>query len=208
MTFEPHAGDHRPNGPEDLDLTPPEGHGGSAPVSNRSSMSYTRTYSTPATGAQTPDPLMGNKIVDKVALQDLSINDIGREINESYVLDTTSKMKNRKHADSVSHPHPDSDEESGSPTRIKQGIPPELSSFTAELILIFVCSAGLMLFSFLLGDMLAPQEQIKTALGITNTELPWVVQSAHSPSTHPATSCSSSCAPCKVSPLASSSQEA
>ena len=178
MSFEPHAGaDPRVNGPQDLDLTLPHGQDeDSAPVSSRSSMSYTRTYSTPATGAQTPDPLMGHKIVDKVALQDLSINDINREINESYALDTTNKMKNRKHADSVSRYHPDSsDEESGSPIRSKQGIPPELSSFTAELVLICVCSAGLMLFSFLLGDMLAPQEQIKTALGITNTQLPWVV---------------------------------
>lgn len=178
MSFEPHGADARANGHQNLDLTLPEGQDGdSAPVSSRSSMSYTRTYSTPVTGAQTPDPLMGNtKVVDKIALQNLSINDMDREINESYALDTTSKMKNRKHADSVSRSHQDgSDEESGSPIRSKQGIPPELSSFTAELILIFVCSAGLMLFSFLLGDMLAPQEQIKTALGITNTQLPWVV---------------------------------
>ncbi|CAI7652724.1 unnamed protein product [Penicillium glandicola] len=190
MSFEPHAGaDPRANGSQDLDLTPPSHDrgqdgaqdgaqdGDSAPVSSRSSMSYTRTYSTPATGAQTPDPLMGNmKIVDKVALQNLSIDEINREINESYALDTTKEMKHRKHADSASRCCADSaDEESGSPTRSKQGIPPELSSFTAELILIFVCSAGLMLFSFLLGDMLAPQEQIKAALGISNTQLPWVV---------------------------------
>ncbi|KAJ5492433.1 Major facilitator superfamily domain general substrate transporter [Penicillium expansum] len=158
MSFAPDAGvDPRANGPQDLDLTPPQGQDGdSAPVSSRSSMSYTRTYSTPATGAQTPDPLMGTKIVDKVALQDLSINNIGRDINESYALDTTNTMKNRKNADPVSRPHPDSDEESGSPIRSKQGIPPELSSFTAE-------------------RHARPQEQIKTALGITNTELPWVV---------------------------------
>ncbi|CAG7942511.1 unnamed protein product [Penicillium salamii] len=150
--------------------------GDSAPVSSRSSMSYTRTYSTPATGAQTPDPLMGNgAVVDKVALQNLAIKDFGNGNElESYALDT--QMKNRKPSVSVSRRRDDlSGEESASPIRGKQGIPPELPSFTAELIMIFVCSAGLMLFSFLLGDMLAPQEQIKKALGITSTEIPWVV---------------------------------
>lgn len=38
-----------------------------------------------------------------------------------------------------------------------------------------VCSAGLMLFSFPRGDMLAPQEQLKRAHGINNTQLPWIV---------------------------------
>ncbi|KAJ5782856.1 hypothetical protein N7457_004630 [Penicillium paradoxum] len=127
--------------------------------------------------AQAPDPLMDSrKIIGKVTLQDIPIQDIGHEINESYSLDIASHMRNRRPSISVAHCHADSpDEESGSPTRSKQGIPSELPTFTAELLLIFVCSASLMLFSFLLGDMLAPQEQIKKALGITNTELPWVV---------------------------------
>ncbi|KAJ5458306.1 hypothetical protein N7475_009694 [Penicillium sp. IBT 31633x] len=163
---------------QDLDFDSAEGQAGnSTPDSNRSSMSYTRTYSTPATGAQTPDPLMGNmKMKNTVALQDLSIHDPGHENNESYAMDTTGRVKNRRPSVMVTSCQPDSaDEESGSPTRSKQGIPPELRSFTSELIMIFTCSAGLMLFSFLLGDMLAPQEQIKVALGITNTQLPWVV---------------------------------
>ncbi|KAJ5337702.1 hypothetical protein N7452_004430 [Penicillium brevicompactum] len=157
-----------------LDATPQDG--GSAPASSRSSVSYSRTYSTPATGAQTPDPLMGNHtVMDKAALQNLAIKDLGSGHEpESYALDT--QMKNRKPSISVSRRRDDlSGEESASPTRGRQGIPPELPNFTAELIMIFVCSAGLMLFSFLLGDMLAPQEQIKEALGITSTELPWVV---------------------------------
>ncbi|CAI7664833.1 unnamed protein product [Penicillium bialowiezense] len=164
------AGDHATH----LDATPQDGD--SAPVSSRSSISYSRTYSTPATGAQTPDPLMGNHtVVDKVALQNLAIKDLGSgHETESYALDT--QMKNRKPSISVSRRRDDlSGEESASPTRGKQGVPPELPNFTAELIMIFVCSAGLMLFSFLLGDMLAPQEQIKKALGITSTEIPWVV---------------------------------
>lgn len=38
-----------------------------------------------------------------------------------------------------------------------------------------VCSAGLMFFSFLLGDILVVQQQFRAALGIKNTELPWLV---------------------------------
>ena len=124
--------------------------GDSAPDSSRSSMSYTRTYSTPATGAQTPDPLMGNTtVVNKVALHDLANKDFsnGHE-PESYALDT--QMKNRKPSVSVSRRRDDlSGEESASPIRGKQGIPPELPNFTAELVMIFVCSAGLMLLSLI-----------------------------------------------------------
>ncbi|KAJ5312354.1 hypothetical protein PENANT_c011G08161 [Penicillium antarcticum] len=148
----------------------------SAPESGRSSMSYTRTYSTPATGAQTPDPLMGTTIFDNVALHNLSFKKMGQGPDAPYTIDTKGpQVTNRKASISGSRSRDDVADEAASPIRSKQGIPPEIPNFTAELILIFVCSAGLMLFSFLLGDMLAPQEQIKTALGITNTELPWVV---------------------------------
>ncbi|KAJ5179226.1 hypothetical protein N7492_002436 [Penicillium capsulatum] len=70
------------------------------------------------------------------------------------------------------------EEEGGSPAQTKyQGIPPELGSFTAEVIFVFVCSAGLLLFSFLLGDITVNQEEFKTALGISNSELPWLLGS-------------------------------
>lgn len=71
---------------------------------------------------------------------------------------------------------PDLTEEAGSPTLTKhQGVPPELGSLTAELIFVAVCSAGLLLFSFLLGDITVNQEEFKRALGISNSELPWLL---------------------------------
>ncbi|KAJ5690383.1 hypothetical protein N7462_004775 [Penicillium macrosclerotiorum] len=149
--------------------------GDSPPVSGRSSCDYGRTYSTPATGAQTPDPLLGNvSVLDKQALKvSQTIKSLGHHGEDGHELETLGhRLTNRK--PSVSRNRDEADE-SASPTRKKQGIPPELPSFMAEIILVMVCSAGLMLFSFFLGDMLAPQEQIKRALGITNTQLPWIV---------------------------------
>ncbi|KAJ5893629.1 hypothetical protein N7495_005320 [Penicillium taxi] len=147
----------------------------SLPVSGRSSFSYSRTYSTPATGAQTPDPLLGNIIAsDKQYPKNISqtITDISQK-HEGLELDSLDhRLTNRRI--SVSRPQDEADE-AALPIRSKQGVPPEIGSFTAEIILVIVCSTGLMLFSFLLGDMLAPQEQLKNALGISNTQLPWIV---------------------------------
>ncbi|KAJ5165823.1 hypothetical protein N7492_006119 [Penicillium capsulatum] len=160
-----------------LHPSPDLGHdtGDPALVSGRSSFSNGCNYSTPATGAQTPDPLLGkSNVFDKQAFHDVShtITSIDHSSPDSYELDTLDhRLTNRKQ--SVTRCREVN--EAASPTRSKQGVPPELQSFTRELVLIMVCSAGLMLFSFLLGDMLAPQEQLKQALGITNTQLPWVV---------------------------------
>jgi MFS family permease len=74
----------------------------------------------------------------------------------------------------------DLEEEGGSPSESKsksQGVPPELGSFTAEVIFILVCSAGLLLFAFFLGDITVNQEECKRALGISNSELPWLMGS-------------------------------
>lgn len=161
------------------DLNPKLDHGHdageSAPVSGRSSFSNKRNYLTPATGTQTPDPLLGNfSAFNKQAIHNVpqtikSINHSGAESHELDILG--HRLTNRRQ--SVTRPR--EVDEAVSPTRSKQGVPPELKSFSRELVLIMVCSAGLMLFSFLLGDMLAPQEQLKKALGISNTQLPWVV---------------------------------
>ncbi|KAJ5397844.1 hypothetical protein N7509_005957 [Penicillium cosmopolitanum] len=149
--------------------------GESVPASGRSSFSYGRTCSTPATGANTPDPLLGNKnLFDKQALHRVTntITNISQPTDDDHELQNLGhRLTNRK--PSVSRAR--EADESASPVQKKQGIPPELSSFSAEIVLIMVCSAGLMLFSFLLGDMLAPQQQLKEALGISNTQLPWVV---------------------------------
>ncbi|KAJ5318762.1 uncharacterized protein N7506_011466 [Penicillium brevicompactum] len=73
---------------------------------------------------------------------------------------------------------PDLDEEINGPANFKsQGVPPELGSFTAEVIFVLVCSAGLLLYSFFLGDITVNQEECKRALGISNSELPWLIGS-------------------------------
>jgi MFS family permease len=66
--------------------------------------------------------------------------------------------------------------ESGPGTRGKQGIPSELNnSLTAEIALVIICSTSQMLFSFALGDVVVNQQGFKRALGLKNTELPWLV---------------------------------
>src|SRR3954463_15441767 len=104
MSNEHRAGAERPQDP--VTHTEPSQHpdpsqelpdAESAPESSRSSMSYTRTYSTPATGAQTPDPLMGTTIVDSVALQNLSFKKMDQEPDEPYTIDTKGpQVTNRK----------------------------------------------------------------------------------------------------------------
>ncbi|PLN82391.1 efflux pump antibiotic resistance protein [Aspergillus taichungensis] len=133
--------------------------------------------STPATGAQTPNPLLGQHFVkhERLDSRDLlhAITDAADTPDEAYELA-------RRHAGStrVEATAPDAADEAASPPpRAAQGVPPELPNFFAELGLIGVCSAGLMLFSFLLGDVLAPQEEFRRALGIQNSELPWLVGS-------------------------------
>ncbi|KAL4946831.1 hypothetical protein BDV06DRAFT_181621 [Aspergillus oleicola] len=135
------------------------------------SIASTPGWSTPVTGAQTPDPLLGHKPTPISRLASYAGNiELNSEISRR-------KSVSRTQEELVANAPSDSEIESAppSPTQTKQGIPTELSSFTAELFMVGVCSISLMLFSFLLGDMLAPQEQLKEKLGITNSELPWIV---------------------------------
>ncbi|KAL4912296.1 major facilitator superfamily domain-containing protein [Aspergillus aurantiobrunneus] len=134
-----------------------------------SSVASTPGFATPVTGAQTPDPLLGNK---KTPISQLAIHPGGIELDQQVARRKSSAS--RPH-DVAREPSEASEEAAPAPAQGKQGIPPELSSFTAELFLVGVCSVSLMLFSFLLGDMLAPQEQIREALGISTSELPWIV---------------------------------
>ncbi|PLB52242.1 putative transporter [Aspergillus steynii IBT 23096] len=154
----------------------------SAPLSARSSFSLNnynyQSPPTPATGAQTPDPLLNPKgIVQEDVLKNFPNAIPGRQ--EEYELDQHKGSELPGHfTHRKASATPGLADESGSPPpRPSQGIPPEIGSFGAEIVLIIVCSAGLMLFSFLLGDVLAPQEEFRKALGISNTELPWLVGS-------------------------------
>ncbi|KAL4806746.1 major facilitator superfamily domain-containing protein [Aspergillus unguis] len=134
------------------------------------SVASTPGWGTPVTGAQTPDPLLGNK---KTPISRLATYTGDIELTQAL---------HRKSPAALTLPQPGngSEDEESSPvqspqTSRGQGIPPELSSFTAELFMIGVCSISLMLFSFFLGDVLIPQEQIREALGIANGELPWII---------------------------------
>lgn len=61
------------------------------------------------------------------------------------------------------------------PKQDSQGVPPELGNFTSEVIFVLVCSAGQLLFAWFLGDINVIQVQLKVALGIENTQLPWLM---------------------------------
>lgn len=154
-----------------------------APLSSRSSLSWNNTASTaPGTGQETPNPLLHPQpmTLDQDALTELS---------QTITLTRpgagdASELGQRKSAASEGHPaglmnqRPSQafDVVEEPPTHnVSQGVPPEIRSFTAEIILIIVCSAGLLLFAFLLGDVLVVQQQLRRALGIKNTELPWLV---------------------------------
>lgn len=176
----------------------------STPLSPRSSFSINETTpTTPATGTQTPDPLLGRRsdyfpalsavqnqgesqlrathpVGDtlKVPSQELSEleNDAG---GGDTVVNLTSHdiplgPVNRRPSMTPSHIEPSHIEAAGI-IPVSQGVPPELRNFASEIVLIFVCSAGLMLFSFLLGDVTVTQQQFQKALDIKNTEIPWLV---------------------------------
>uniref|UniRef100_A0A060T7P9 ARAD1D01320p n=1 Tax=Blastobotrys adeninivorans TaxID=409370 RepID=A0A060T7P9_BLAAD len=58
-----------------------------------------------------------------------------------------------------------------------QGVPPELKNLPYELAFVGVCSFSLSLYAFLLGDITVNQPEFKQALGISNSELPWLTGS-------------------------------
>ncbi|EMC93791.1 hypothetical protein BAUCODRAFT_210636 [Baudoinia panamericana UAMH 10762] len=69
-------------------------------------------------------------------------------------------------------------EEAGSASTLDhQGVPPELGSLTKEVIFVLVCSSGQLLFAFFYGDVVVNQQTLKVALGLQNTQLPWLVGS-------------------------------
>ncbi|RDW89794.1 uncharacterized protein DSM5745_01569 [Aspergillus mulundensis] len=137
------------------------------PTPGWSSIASTPGWGTPVTGAQTPDPLLGNK---KTPISRIATLEINNEIGLQQRRPSASRPTGNGAGGQ------ESDSEAASPVQpSKQGVPPELSGLTAELFMVGVCSISLMLFSFFLGDMLAPQEPIRDALGISNSQLPWIV---------------------------------
>ncbi|KAK3703156.1 hypothetical protein LTR37_014633 [Vermiconidia calcicola] len=68
------------------------------------------------------------------------------------------------------------EEEAGtSPKLSTQGRPPEFRNFASEIIFVLVCSSGQLLFAWFLGDVNVNQSEFREALGIQNTQLPWLV---------------------------------
>jgi MFS family permease len=169
MTF--HSGPDQAN-PPGVDITDlANAHDpDSAPLSGRSSFSWNNTaHTTPVAGAQTPDPLLpqqpgqdalGDQLSRTIAVAKQGAGDANEPglVNRkpSQVFDVAEEPPSQSAA-------------------AAQGVPPELRSFAAEIILVIVCSAGLLLFSFLLGDVLVVQQQLRRTLEIKHTELPWLV---------------------------------
>ncbi|KAL6907141.1 major facilitator superfamily domain-containing protein [Trichoderma evansii] len=70
-------------------------------------------------------------------------------------------------------------EERGSPTHpVSQGVPPELRNLLAEIIFVLVCTAGQVIFSLTLGQVVVNQFVFRDALGIAPAQTPWLVGSS------------------------------
>lgn len=131
----------------------------------------------PVAGAQTPYALLNSQVtVDHDALMTPSQTMTSRATGIPISLDQTKNSQREEgfagltirrlsHSLEVAEP----------PTTVSQGVPPELRSFASEIVLVVVCSAGLLLFSFVQGDVLVCQQQIQAVLAIKSTELPWLV---------------------------------
>lgn len=70
-------------------------------------------------------------------------------------------------------------EEGGSPTHpVSQGVPPELRNFLEEIIFVLVCTAGQVILSLTLGQVVVNQFVFREALGIVPAQTPWLVGSS------------------------------
>jgi hypothetical protein len=150
------------------------------------------TYSTrpsldqPPSGAQTPTPLLAardqyrqkNGVVhsgDEVyAMESITRtrSSMGDALESLYQTQTTRSQAHQSGDD------PELAEVGGSsPAKSSRGRPQELSSLSTELVFVLVCSSGQLFFSFFQGNVNVNQQAFRVALGIQNTELPWMVGS-------------------------------
>ncbi|KAH8651101.1 major facilitator superfamily domain-containing protein [Xylariales sp. PMI_506] len=60
----------------------------------------------------------------------------------------------------------------------KQGVPPELKNLFAEIIFVLVNAFGQVVFAISLGQVMVTQTQMKEALGISPTQIPWLIGSS------------------------------
>lgn len=115
------------------------------------------------------------------ALENLSraITNTSTVDDDMHELKPTMSYRNRRLTPAVTdgrRPLTSGLEEEGKPTgpRPAQGVPPELRNLTAEIIFVGVCSAGQLLFAFLMGDVNVNQQSLKDALGLKQGEIPWL----------------------------------
>lgn len=102
--------------------------------------------------------------------------------DNAYELKPTMSHRNRRLTPAIidgrrpsSQPGRFEEEGAAASPRKTQGVPPELRNLSAELVFVTVCSAGQLLFSFLLGNINVNQNAFKAKLGLQQGELPWLV---------------------------------
>lgn len=150
------------------------------PRPSRSSTSWYHaaptTSATSATVAQNLDPLLGSQIPggDHKLSQTMTNEALRTALNSSQ------GKQNRGETDApgltTRAPSVVMEMAESPPAQsVSQGIPPEIRSFTAEIIFVTVCSVGMMFFSFLMLDVLVCQQHLRVALGLASSELPWLV---------------------------------
>lgn len=115
-----------------------------------------------------------------------ALENLSRAITNTSTIDDglhelrpTMSYRNRRLTPAVTdgkRPSTSGFEEEGKPVgpRQAQGIPPELRNLTAEIIFVAVCSAGQLLFSFLMGNVNVNQQSLKIALGLQQGQIPWL----------------------------------
>ena len=150
-----------------------------APYSTRTSFDETPS------GAQTPTPFLNAR---NEYTQKNGTVDSGEEI---YAMDSITRTRSHM-GDALENLYKTQTarsqvtaggnlghEEAGglSPSNATRGRPAELSSLTTELIFVLVCSSGQLFFSFFQGNVNVNQQAFRLALGIQNSELPWMVGS-------------------------------
>ena len=158
---------------------------------------YSVDWAPLGTGTYTPDPLLGP--------QEQDISDVPRQLDRMTTIQSTGHMgdalenlartmttrdyhhdtlelqptiSRRRTQGSTLQRRPSSifPDEAGSQHKpVSQGLPPEFRNLSAEIIFVLVCSAGQLLFAWFLGDVNVNQTHFKDALGIKNSQLPWLV---------------------------------
>jgi hypothetical protein len=135
-------------------------------------------------GAQTPTPLLASR---NQYHQKNGVTHSGEEI---YAMESITRTRSNMgdaleglyQTQTTRSQAPTGDPElaevgGSSPSKRSRGRPQELPSLSTELVFVLVCSSGQLFFSFFQGNVNVNQQAFRLALGIQNTELPWMVGS-------------------------------